>query len=45
MVRGELSESLFEEVYAKLDVEVFFLEVIDVLFAIAREFRIQKFRN
>lgn len=31
MVGGELSESLFEEMDAEFDVEVLFLEVIDVL--------------
>ena len=31
MVGGKLSESLFEEVDAELDVEVLFLEIIDVL--------------
>ena len=34
MVGGKLSEPPFKEVYAELDVTVFFLEVTDVLFAI-----------
>ena len=32
---GELSESLFEEVYEERDIKMFFLEEIDVLLAVA----------
>jgi len=31
LVRRNLAQSLFEEVYAELEIEVFFLQVIDVL--------------
>ena len=34
LIGAKLSESRFEEVYAELDIEMFFLEVIDVLLAI-----------